>query len=96
MENHPGPDNDIISVLTVQNNTPFALTIKFLGPEHKSLELHHGDSAQVILQKGTYAIAAEARAGIRPYTGREIFSNEEYDVDFLLDNNEKALCMMLS
>ena len=76
-----------MSHVTVENDTPYTLTIRYSGVDSKKLVIPAGKTSSVSLTNGTYKIAASVSAyDVRSYAGSEILSGGSYDVSYYISS----------
>lgn len=72
------------SNISVYNNTPYTLTLRYSGDESKSIEIPYHSRGNILLKNGAYRIAASVNANVRSFAGTEILTGGSYDVEYYI------------
>jgi len=76
-------ENQVVSSISVSNNTSFNLTVYYSGSESKRVKLASGQSTTITLRNGNYKIAASVDApNVRNYAGIQHLSGDNYKVNY--------------
>lgn len=81
-----GPER---SILVIENDTEFNLTIYLNGPEYRTEELEKNSTGEIEINSGKYEIALESgKVDILPFYGELVFEEEQrYLFEYSISNN---------
>lgn len=81
-----GVANYVSSDISIKNDTPYTLTIRYSGKENKRLNISSGETQKVILKSGQYRVTASVSAAtVSNYAGRESL-NGSYSSSYYISN----------
>jgi len=79
--------NSTHSVVQINNDTPYQLTIWYSGSESKKVQLEPKRNSSIKLQRGKYRIAASVKArNVSNYVGEEDLDGNDYQVTYYIEN----------
>jgi hypothetical protein len=76
------------STISVYNNTPYTLTLRYSGNESKIINIRSHNRLSITLLNGNYRIAASVNASnVRNFAGRENLTGDDYEVEYYISTS---------